>query len=95
MIKRALIPVIPAVTALAFAAAPALADAPESVSANWAGYEISPNGSSGFSAASGGWVQPPLMSEDTLTEAACSYQLRTLTRQGQPHLDSFRGCNQP
>ena len=58
MSKKALIPVIPALTALAFAAAPALADAPEAVSANWAGYEISPNNSSGFSNVSGSWVQP-------------------------------------
>jgi Peptidase A4 family len=51
--------VIPVLTVAAFAAAPALADAPEAVSANWAGYEVTPaSGSGSFSNVSGSWVQP-------------------------------------
>ncbi len=58
MIKRALIPIIPALACAALFAAPAFAAEPEAVSQNWAGYEVAPTDSSGFSSASGSWVQP-------------------------------------
>jgi hypothetical protein len=59
MSKRFLIPLVPALTAAAFGASPALADAPTAISANWAGYEAVPAySSSGFSGVSGSWVQP-------------------------------------
>jgi hypothetical protein len=60
MQRRGLLFAVPAFTLAALGAAPALADAPTSISANWAGYEITPASysSSGFSAVSGSWVQP-------------------------------------
>jgi hypothetical protein len=59
MNKRILIPLLPALTAVALAASPALADVPTALSANWAGYEATPGyGSGGFSDVSGSWVAP-------------------------------------
>jgi hypothetical protein len=60
MQRKALLFAVPALTLAALGATPALADAPTAVSANWAGYEISPTSysSNGFSAVSGSWVQP-------------------------------------
>ena len=71
MNKKALIPAVPLLAALAFAASPALADAPEAVSANWAGYEITPNSpdSNGFTNVSGSWVQPSA----TCTDGTATY----------------------
>lgn len=56
MKKRLLVSVIPAVASLAFAA-PALATTQVSASENWAGYVVTANDGSGFSAASGQWTQ--------------------------------------
>ncbi len=59
MTKRALIPIIPALACAALCAAPAaLAAAPEAVSQNWSGYEVTSNNSDTFSNVSGSWVQP-------------------------------------
>ncbi len=60
MNKRILfLPLIPALSAVAIAATPALAaSSSEGVSENWAGYEVSPNNSSGFSNVQGSWIQP-------------------------------------
>jgi hypothetical protein len=58
MQKRVLASIIPALACLAFAA-PALATPiQEGASANWAGYVVTPNDASGFSAVSGQWRQP-------------------------------------
>lgn len=57
MKKRLLVPLIPVAACLAFTA-PALAADNESVSENWAGYEVTTNSGTGFSAASGGWTEP-------------------------------------
>lgn len=57
MKKRLLVSLIPAVACLAFAA-PALAATQEGASENWAGYVVTPNDGSGFSAVSGQWTQP-------------------------------------
>ena len=59
MKMRALIAVLPVVTAVAVGASPAVADSTSSVSANWSGYQVTPAyGSNGFSDVSGSWVQP-------------------------------------
>ncbi|HET9074035.1 MAG TPA: G1 family glutamic endopeptidase [Solirubrobacteraceae bacterium] len=61
MTRRLFAVLIPALASAAFAT-PALAATPgvtsEAVSANWAGYAATTSHSSGFSAASGSWVQP-------------------------------------
>ena len=58
MKKRVLVSIIPALACLAFAA-PALATTTqEGASENWAGYVVTPNDASGFSAVSGQWRQP-------------------------------------
>ncbi|HWE58379.1 MAG TPA: G1 family glutamic endopeptidase [Solirubrobacteraceae bacterium] len=57
MKKRLLVSVVPAVACLAFAA-PALATTQEGASENWAGYVVTPNDDSGFSAVSGQWTEP-------------------------------------
>jgi hypothetical protein len=56
MKKRLLVSVIPALACLAFAA-PAFAATQEGASENWAGYVVTPNDDSGFSAVSGQWKQ--------------------------------------
>ncbi len=56
MKKRLLVSVIPALACLAFAA-PAFAATQEGASENWAGYVVTPNDDSGFSAVSGQWNQ--------------------------------------
>ncbi len=62
MNKRILfLPLVPALSAVALAATPALAaSSSEGISENWAGYEVSPNNasSSGFSNVQGSWIQP-------------------------------------
>ncbi len=57
MKKCLLVSVIPAVACFAFAA-PALAATREGASENWAGYVVTPNDDSGFTAASGQWTEP-------------------------------------
>ena len=57
MKKRLLVSMIPAVACLAFAA-PALAATQEGASENWAGYVVTSNNDSGFSAVSGQWKEP-------------------------------------
>lgn len=57
MKKRLLVSVIPAVASLALAA-PALATTQAAASENWAGYVVTPNDASGFSAVSGKWIAP-------------------------------------
>lgn len=57
MKKRLLVSVIPALACFAFAA-PALATTREGASENWAGYVVTTNDDSGFSAASGQWTEP-------------------------------------
>ncbi len=56
MRERLLVSMIPAVACLAFAA-PAPAATQEGASENWAGYVVTSNDGSGFSAASGQWTQ--------------------------------------
>lgn len=56
MKKRLLVSVIPALACLAIAA-PAFAATQEGASENWAGYVVTPNDDSGFSAVSGQWNQ--------------------------------------
>jgi hypothetical protein len=58
MKQRLLLSVIPAVATMAIATAPAAAATPEAVSENWSGYESTTSNSDGFSAVSGGWVEP-------------------------------------
>ena len=62
MNKRMLfLPLVPALSAVALAATPALAaSSSEGISENWAGYEVSPNNpnSNGFTNVQGSWVQP-------------------------------------
>jgi hypothetical protein len=65
MKPRHLLSVIPATAVLAIAAAPAGAATQEAVSENWSGYEATTGTSSGFSAASGGWVQPTATCSDS------------------------------
>lgn len=57
MKKRLLGSMIPALACLAFAA-PALATTQEGASENWAGYVVTNNDDSGFSAVSGQWTEP-------------------------------------
>ena len=57
MKKRLLVSLVPAVACLAVAA-PALAATQEGASENWAGYVVTSNDDSGFSAVSGQWKQP-------------------------------------
>lgn len=56
MKKRLLVSMIPALACFAFAA-PAFAATQEGASENWAGYVVTPNDDSGFSAVSGQWTQ--------------------------------------
>jgi hypothetical protein len=57
MKKRLFVSVIPAVACLALAA-PALAATQVGASENWAGYVVTSNDDSGFSAVSGQWTEP-------------------------------------
>jgi hypothetical protein len=59
MKKRLLVSMIPALACLAVAA-PAFAATQEGASENWAGYVVSSNDDSGFSAVSGQWTQSPV-----------------------------------
>jgi hypothetical protein len=59
MKRRLLVSVIPALACFAFAA-PAFATTQEGASENWAGYVVSSNDDSGFSAVSGQWTQAPV-----------------------------------
>ena len=57
MKKRLLVSVIPALACFAIAA-PAFAATQEGASENWAGYVVTSNDDSGFSAVSGQWAEP-------------------------------------
>jgi hypothetical protein len=72
MNKRLLVSVIPALALLGFAT-PALASTQEAASENWAGYVVSSNSGSGFSAVSAAWTQPTVDCASTSGPAYSAY----------------------